>query len=230
MADSNGGQFYELFRELKPDERRRPERRRTTPQATPTFSSPTAQAAPPKPSASPLDIGFQRDVITVRVRRETLLLGALIACALLALFFVWGFRQGQARELARIANKPVKKLEKLEAAKPGQRSGGTRSRDGDGGRDSDAGRDRRMNSLRVMSYKDSSTHRAAGVDVLRFLRERGYDAYAAKSGSYVVLCVGEYENMNDPELVRLKDEIRRLRYKGERVFRDSYIASSLRGD
>ncbi|MFQ5862271.1 MAG: hypothetical protein ACE5IC_04015 [Candidatus Brocadiales bacterium] len=80
-----------------------------------------------------------------------------------------------------------------------------------------------MWTLRVISYTDvqKNLEKAAIVaDVLQ--STTGHDAFVARFGNKLVVCLGEFNSKDNPELLELQKQIRAFEYEKKKQFISSY--------
>lgn len=78
-------------------------------------------------------------------------------------------------------------------------------------------------SLRVVSYKEGakSIEKAAGLATL--LKERtGHDAFVARQGSQIVVCLGEFDSRNSTQLEELQKVLKGFKYEDKMQFAGCY--------
>lgn len=78
-------------------------------------------------------------------------------------------------------------------------------------------------SLRVVSYKEGakSVERATGLATL--LKERtGHDAFVARQGSQIVVCLGEFDSKNSTQLEELQKLLKGFKYEDKMQFAGCY--------
>lgn len=78
-------------------------------------------------------------------------------------------------------------------------------------------------SLRVISYKEGakSIEKATGLATL--LKERtGHDAFVARQGSQIVVCLGEFDSRNSTQLEELQKQLKGFKYEDKMQFAGSY--------
>lgn len=83
--------------------------------------------------------------------------------------------------------------------------------------------DKDMWSLRVVSYKEGakSVEKAAGLATL--LKERtGHDAFVARQGSQIVVCLGEFDSRNSTQLEELQKLLKGFKYEDKMQFAGCY--------
>ena len=83
--------------------------------------------------------------------------------------------------------------------------------------------DKDMWSLRVVSYKEGakSIEKATGLATL--LKERtGHDAFVARQGSQIVVCLGEFDSRNSTQLEELQKQLKGFKYEDKIQFAGCY--------
>lgn len=78
-------------------------------------------------------------------------------------------------------------------------------------------------SIRVVSYKEGakSIEKAAGLATL--LKERtGHDAFVARQGSQIVVCLGEFDSRNSTQLEELQKQLKGFKYEDKMQFAGCY--------
>jgi hypothetical protein len=78
-------------------------------------------------------------------------------------------------------------------------------------------------SLRVVSYKEGakSIEKATGLATL--LKERtGHDAFVARQGSQIVVCLGEFDSRNSTQLEELQKQLKGFKYEDKMQFAGCY--------
>ncbi len=78
-------------------------------------------------------------------------------------------------------------------------------------------------ALRIISYSDVQKNLEKAAAVADFLQSTtGQDAFVARLGDKLVVCLGEFNAKNDPELVKLQRQVREFEYENKKQFLSSY--------
>ncbi|MHC4196448.1 MAG: hypothetical protein ACYSRP_00875 [Planctomycetota bacterium] len=78
-------------------------------------------------------------------------------------------------------------------------------------------------ALRIISYSDVQKNLEKAAAVADFLQSTtGQDAFVARLGDKLVVCLGEFHAKNDPELVKLQRQVRGFEYENKKQFLSSY--------
>jgi hypothetical protein len=78
-------------------------------------------------------------------------------------------------------------------------------------------------ALRIISYSDVQKNLEKAAAVADFLQSTtGQDAFVARLGDKLVVCLGEFSAKNDPELVKLQRQVREFEYENKKQFLSSY--------
>ncbi len=78
-------------------------------------------------------------------------------------------------------------------------------------------------ALRIISYSDVQKNLEKAAAVADFLQSTtGQDAFVARLGNKLVVCLGEFNAKNDPELLKLQKQVREFKYENKKQFLSSY--------
>lgn len=78
-------------------------------------------------------------------------------------------------------------------------------------------------TLRIVSYKDAGSNLRKAKNLASAIKNMmGYDAFVAKVGSELIVCVGRFKDAKSPDLIDLKIKISDLVYEGKKQFKGSY--------
>ncbi len=78
-------------------------------------------------------------------------------------------------------------------------------------------------SLRVISYKEGSKNLEKATSLASFLRERtGHNAFVARQGTQLVVCIGEFDTRDSSQLVELQKQVKELKYQEKAQFAGCY--------
>ncbi len=78
-------------------------------------------------------------------------------------------------------------------------------------------------ALRIISYSDVQKNLEKAAAVADFLQSTtGQDAFVARLGNKLVVCLGEFNAKNDPELLKLQRQVREFEYENKKQFLSSY--------
>ncbi len=78
-------------------------------------------------------------------------------------------------------------------------------------------------ALRIISYSDVQKNLEKAAAVADFLQSAtGQDAFVARLGNKLVVCLGEFGAKNDPELLKLQKQVREFEYENRKQFLSSY--------
>ncbi len=78
-------------------------------------------------------------------------------------------------------------------------------------------------SLRVIAYKEGGKGIERATNLATTLKERtGHDAFVAKQGSTIVVCLGEFDSRDSAQLLELQKSIRELKYENKMQFAGCY--------
>ncbi|MFO7900933.1 MAG: hypothetical protein R6V58_17975 [Planctomycetota bacterium] len=230
MARRQGPEeFFEVFRKAKEKDRRTAQPARPEPEQGPADEAdaetpePTGPQRVPGPGRTdaqpesgrryPLSV-FAEDEPTVTIRRSTLVFAIIVGLVLLFIAYALG------RRSARPAARPTGTI--------------TRNRDGLIETSRPALPDRYRNKWAIHLKALDRTRRAnpenarAYRDFVRreadFLEEHGKEAFIISHGRELFVCVGPFEDARgNPELHRMVDKLRGLRYNGGRLFASASV-------
>ncbi len=78
-------------------------------------------------------------------------------------------------------------------------------------------------TLRIISYSDVQKNLEKAAAVADFLQSStGYDAFVARLGNKLVVCLGEFGSKNSLELLELQKQVRAFEYENRKQFLSSY--------
>lgn len=78
-------------------------------------------------------------------------------------------------------------------------------------------------ALRIISYSDVQKNLEKAAAVADFLQSAtGHDAFVARLGDKLVVCLGEFDSQDNPELLELQKEVREFEYENKKQFVSSY--------
>lgn len=78
-------------------------------------------------------------------------------------------------------------------------------------------------SLRVISYKDAEKNLEKATNLAKMLKNSmGYDAFVARLGSQIVVCLGEFNSKNSTQLLELQKQLKDLEYENKKQFAGCY--------
>lgn len=78
-------------------------------------------------------------------------------------------------------------------------------------------------SLRVVSYKEGAKSLEMATTLANVLKERtGHEAFVARHGSQIVVCVGAFDSQDNPKLSELQKLVRELKYEDRIQFAGAY--------
>lgn len=78
-------------------------------------------------------------------------------------------------------------------------------------------------TLRVISYTDVQRNIEKAATVADLLQSTtGHDAFVARLGDKLVVCVGEFDSKDSPELLKLQKFVRNFEYENKKQFTSSY--------
>jgi hypothetical protein len=78
-------------------------------------------------------------------------------------------------------------------------------------------------SLRVISYKEGANSLQRATGLAHFLKDRtGQDAFVAKQGSQIVVCLGEFDSRDNPKLAELQKLVKGFKYEDKTQFAGCY--------
>lgn len=78
-------------------------------------------------------------------------------------------------------------------------------------------------SLRVVSYKEGANGLEKATGLANVLKERtGHNAFVAKQGSQVVVCIGEFNSRDNTQLMELQKQVKEFKYEGKVQFAGCY--------
>ncbi len=168
-----------------------------------------------------------------RVGLETIVLGAVGGVLLAVGCFFLGFKLGDNRDLTKGPSESTSvKVASVEKASPKRSTPVAKASQEKPSNvavakaaptPKAAASDKDMWSLRVVSYKEGakSIEKAAGIATL--LKERtGHDAFVARQGSQIVVCLGEFDSRNNTQLEELQKQLKGFKYEGKMQFAGSY--------
>lgn len=78
-------------------------------------------------------------------------------------------------------------------------------------------------TLRIISYSDVQKNLERAAAVADFLQNAtGHDAFVARLGNKLVVCLGEFGSKRSPDLVELQKQVRAFEYENRKQFITSY--------
>ncbi len=78
-------------------------------------------------------------------------------------------------------------------------------------------------TLRIISYTDVQKNLEKAAGVADFLQNAtGHDAFVARLGNKLVVCLGEFGSKRNPELLELQKQVRDFEYENRKQFISSY--------
>ncbi|MDI6759925.1 MAG: hypothetical protein QMD05_03795 [Candidatus Brocadiaceae bacterium] len=78
-------------------------------------------------------------------------------------------------------------------------------------------------SLRVVSYKEGAKGIEKATGLATLLKERtGHDAFVARQGSQIVVCLGEFDSRNNTQLEELQKQLKGFKYEDKVQFAGCY--------
>lgn len=78
-------------------------------------------------------------------------------------------------------------------------------------------------TLRIISYSDVQKNLERAAAVADFLQNAtGHDAFVARLGNKLVVCLGEFSSKRSPDLLELQKQVRAFEYENRKQFITSY--------
>lgn len=78
-------------------------------------------------------------------------------------------------------------------------------------------------ALRIVSYSDVQKNIEKAAAVADFLQgATGQDAFVARLGDKLVVCLGEFDSKDDPRLLALQKQVREIEYENKKQFISNY--------
>lgn len=78
-------------------------------------------------------------------------------------------------------------------------------------------------ALRIVSYSDVQKNLERAAAVADFLQNAtGQDAFVARLGNKLVVCLGEFDSKDDPRLLELQKQVREIEYENKKQFISNY--------
>lgn len=78
-------------------------------------------------------------------------------------------------------------------------------------------------SLRVISYKDAEKNLEKATSLAKMLKSSmGHDAFVARLGSQIVVCLGEFNSKNSTQLLELQKQLKDFEYENKKQFAGCY--------
>lgn len=78
-------------------------------------------------------------------------------------------------------------------------------------------------SLRIISYKDAEKNLEKATNLAKMLKNSvGHDAFVARLGSQIVVCLGEFDSKNSAQLLELQKQLKEFEYENKKQFAGCY--------
>lgn len=161
----------------------------------------------------------------VSIKQETIIIGAIAATFLsLACFFVGykvGYNKGLVGDIEASKEAVVEgrmgqvneegRFVDIAPKTDGIENFGSNSNKGD------------LWTLRIISYKNIGDNLQKAKNLAGAIKNMmGYDAFVAKVGNELIVCVGRFDDAKNPDLIDLKIKISGLVYENKKQFKESY--------
>jgi hypothetical protein len=204
--------------------------------ATGTASAKETPAPQPQPQPRPApynqERSFRKD--EVRVRQETLIIGAIAATFLAVACFFVGHRIGYNKGKSGPAEEWQETIESHGSGSSGfghTKSAEHAQKSADTSKDLIAKTDKEQPkrtikdkwTLRVVSYKNTKEYiEKAKVAAKTIKVELGYDPFIVNTGKDISVCIGEFDSNDNENLIKIQKALADFKYENKKQFAGCY--------